>query len=182
MQTWYALALEGIIDDIAVNQWAIVLQYLQGLTLIIQIHRNYSNQKHIVVWKRRLDSASITPQSYSRESFLSNNIVYVKLHPRIAHTYIGHSGHNMHQRDGMRIRKLRQRKNGKFVSTEMAVHFWHKFNNFFQYVSIVYSTHRTKQLAIIKRTTTQNTSNLHWRYLGFIHTSNWVPQTFYSTL
>ena len=75
MQTWYALVLEGIIDDIVSNQWAIVLQYLQGLALIIQILRNYSNQKHITVWKRRLDAASITPQSYTREYFMSTNNV-----------------------------------------------------------------------------------------------------------
>ena len=111
MQSWHALVLEGIIDDTQVNQWASILQYLQGLTLVLQIHRNYSSQQHIQTWKRRLDASSITPQTYTQQWFQSNNIVYLKIHPRISHEYLGHSGKNIHQRDGMRIRKLRQLKN-----------------------------------------------------------------------
>ena len=147
LQAWLAIIIEAIADDIVLNQWILLLQYMQGKLFVLQVHRNFCSARHVVTWKRRLDSQNITPQSYDRDWFMQRNIVYLKIHPRISHWYIGHSGRHIHDREGMRIRKLRQLKKGMFISTEMAVHFWHKFQCFFQYVPVVLSSHPSKEIA-----------------------------------
>lgn len=130
-----------------------------GLLHLLCIFRFGASTYITQTWQRRLQALGINPSTYTFEFFQCTAVTYLKLpfHPpplssnpkykQSGRFYIGSTSIGMAKREFNRMAKFKLAREGNPVHVELAVKYWSRRSDFFQYTAIPIASFSTYQEA-----------------------------------